>query len=92
MDKPGTGHNICGEVYEVDDKMLGKLDELEDHPNYYERRLEKVSMMEDKQGGIYFLFISYIDVPLWWKYFSDDLLDLYSKETQRGDAATAHAF
>ena len=53
LDKPGTGHNICGEVYEVDEKMLGKLDELEDHPTYYERRLEKVSMMEDKQGGIY---------------------------------------
>ena len=53
LDKPGTGHNICGEVYEVDEKMLGKLDELEDHPTYYERRLEKVTMMEDKQGVIY---------------------------------------
>ena len=57
LDMPGTGHNICGEVYEVDEKMLGKLDELEDHPTYYERRLEKVTMMEDKQGGIY-LFIT----------------------------------
>ena len=42
MDKPGTGHNIRGEIYEVDLQMLGKLDELEDHPNYYERRPEKV--------------------------------------------------
>ena len=41
MDKPGTGHNIRGEIYEVDLQMLGKLDELEDHPNYYERRPEK---------------------------------------------------
>ena len=56
MDVPGTGHHICGEVYEVDEKMLGNLDILEDHPTYYERRLEKVTMNEDQQGVIY-LFI-----------------------------------
>ena len=28
------GNKIMGEIYEVDDKMLGKLDELEDHPKY----------------------------------------------------------
>lgn len=49
LDLPGTGHNIAGEVYEVDEKMLGKLDELEDHPRYYERRLEQVTM-EDNKG------------------------------------------
>ena len=32
MDKPGVGNKIMGEIYEVDDKMLEKLDELEDHP------------------------------------------------------------
>jgi len=57
LDKPGTGHNIYGEVYEVDEKMLGKLDELEDHPTYYERRLEKVSMMEDKQEMTCWIYI-----------------------------------
>ena len=34
MDKAGVGNKIMGEIYEVDDKMLGKLDELEDHPRY----------------------------------------------------------
>ena len=35
MDKAGVGKKIMGEIYEVDDKMLGKLDELEDHPRYW---------------------------------------------------------
>ena len=34
MDKAGVGNKIMGEVYEVDEKMLEKLDELEDHPRY----------------------------------------------------------
>ena len=44
IDKPGSGNNIHGEVYEVDEKMLKNLDILEDHPNYYQRRPEKVSL------------------------------------------------
>ncbi|XP_055317673.1 putative gamma-glutamylcyclotransferase CG2811 [Sitodiplosis mosellana] len=32
------GNFINGEIYEVDEKMLGKLDELEGHPNYYLRQ------------------------------------------------------
>ena len=49
MDKAGTGQHIEGEIYEVDEKMLEKLDELEDHPRYYERRPEKV-LKEDSNG------------------------------------------
>lgn len=30
--KPGTGHRIRGEVYDVDDKLLAFLDEFENHP------------------------------------------------------------
>lgn len=32
------GNAINGEIYEVDEQMLGKLDELEGHPNYYLRQ------------------------------------------------------
>lgn len=35
---PATGHKINGEIYEIDGHMLGKLDELEGHPNYYLRQ------------------------------------------------------
>ena len=33
---------IVGEVYEVDDSTLRRLDRLEGHPNFYERRKIKV--------------------------------------------------
>ena len=37
--------------------MLAKLDELEDHPRYYERRPEQVTMTEDNKGSLSALFI-----------------------------------
>lgn len=33
-----TGNAVNGEIYEIDDNMLEKLDELEGHPNYYLRQ------------------------------------------------------
>nr|XP_049699874.1 putative gamma-glutamylcyclotransferase CG2811 isoform X1 [Helicoverpa armigera] len=39
---PGDGHLVKGEIYEVDDNMLHKLDMLEDHPNYYVREKDKI--------------------------------------------------
>ena len=47
IDRPGDGNNIHGEIYEVDQKMLENLDVLEDHPNYYQRRPEKVTKSDD---------------------------------------------
>merc|ERR1712080_159423 len=34
IDRPGLGHQVQGEIYSVDDSMLSKLDELEDHPRF----------------------------------------------------------
>lgn len=36
---PGGSKSIAGELYEVDDQTLRHLDELEDVPTYYERRI-----------------------------------------------------
>nr|XP_026488746.1 putative gamma-glutamylcyclotransferase CG2811 isoform X1 [Vanessa tameamea] len=62
LHSPGDGHNVKGEVYEVDDTMLGKLDILEDHPNYYVREIDDViiqkhgsSEEETLKCWIYFL-------------------------------------
>lgn len=33
---------MIGEVYDVDSKMLNKLDELEEHPGFYERDMANV--------------------------------------------------
>ncbi|XP_045782235.1 putative gamma-glutamylcyclotransferase CG2811 isoform X1 [Maniola jurtina] len=59
---PGDGHYVKGEVYEVDDIMLGKLDILEDHPNYYVRELDDIlvnklnsSDQETVKCWVYFL-------------------------------------
>lgn len=34
----GIGHQINGEIYSIDEKMLQTLDKLEDHPNLFERQ------------------------------------------------------
>ncbi|XP_041988104.1 putative gamma-glutamylcyclotransferase CG2811 isoform X2 [Aricia agestis] len=58
---PGQGHHVRGEIYEVDDKMLSKLDILEDHPNFYVREVDVIiTKNSDGQNGeekcwVYFL-------------------------------------
>lgn len=41
---PGKGHQIYGEVYDVDDEGLEWLDQFEGHPLVYERDLVRVRM------------------------------------------------
>ncbi|XP_023215997.1 gamma-glutamylaminecyclotransferase-like isoform X1 [Centruroides sculpturatus] len=42
------GKHVIGELYLVDDVMLKKMDELECHPTYYERKEENVQVLESK--------------------------------------------
>ena len=55
LDKPGVGFNVEGEIYLIDQEMLEVLDELEDAPRYYKRKIEKVKLIGDFshefQGG-----------------------------------------
>ncbi|XP_053995506.1 putative gamma-glutamylcyclotransferase CG2811 [Hylaeus anthracinus] len=44
LKKPGVGHHVLGEIYDVDTKMLKKLDELEEHPAFYQRSEADVLM------------------------------------------------
>ncbi|XP_068234655.1 putative gamma-glutamylcyclotransferase CG2811 isoform X2 [Palaemon carinicauda] len=46
LELPGKGENIEGEIYDVDDNMLAKLDVLEDHPKYYERKVKKAVLQD----------------------------------------------
>lgn len=39
----GTGNRINGEIYNVDENMLRRLDELEGHPHYYLRQQIDIS-------------------------------------------------
>ncbi|KAH8346312.1 hypothetical protein KR084_001777, partial [Drosophila pseudotakahashii] len=40
--RPGEGNHIEGEVYEVNQAMFAKLDELEDYPAYYDREEQAI--------------------------------------------------
>ena len=42
LDKPGTGYNVSGEVYEVNETMLSRLDILEDYPEFYDREQQDI--------------------------------------------------
>lgn len=47
LNLPGKGHQIKGEVFEIDDKMLQNLDKLEDYPTLYEREVKSLH----RRGG-----------------------------------------
>nr|CAH7717877.1 unnamed protein product [Callosobruchus chinensis]CAH7751901.1 unnamed protein product [Callosobruchus chinensis] len=49
LHSPGTGHHIKGEVYEVDEKVLEKLDILEEHPKYYIRDLYDIKPLASNE-------------------------------------------
>ncbi|KAJ2938347.1 hypothetical protein O0L34_g13269 [Tuta absoluta] len=60
LHNPGDGYHVKGEIYEVDDKMLGNLDILEDHPKYYVREIDDILVKngdttETVQAWVYFL-------------------------------------
>jgi gamma-glutamylcyclotransferase (GGCT)/AIG2-like uncharacterized protein YtfP len=42
-------HQLMVEIYEVNDKTLDRLDQLEGHPSFYERKLIQVKM-DDAHG------------------------------------------
>ncbi|XP_041055419.1 gamma-glutamylaminecyclotransferase-like isoform X2 [Carcharodon carcharias] len=46
LNLPGTGHEIDGEIYLVDDQLLQFLDEFEGCPEVYQRRPVEVHVLE----------------------------------------------
>lgn len=51
LPREGLGHEVCGEVYQVDDRMLEALDRLESHPDYYVRSQEDVVMLSQANSS-----------------------------------------
>ncbi|XP_042217437.1 putative gamma-glutamylcyclotransferase CG2811 isoform X3 [Homarus americanus] len=74
---PGNGEHVQGEVYEVDNKMLGVLDILECHPEYYERKIDKIILQDSEEEidcWIYLLFRykpHMMELPFLKAYFSE---------------------
>ncbi|XP_059062615.1 putative gamma-glutamylcyclotransferase CG2811 [Achroia grisella] len=82
---PGQGYNVKGEIYEVDNTMLSKLDILEDHPNYYIREIDdiEVKTSDSTEGGIMKCWVYFL------KSFKQELLsrpqmDDYSSSGSHG--------
>jgi len=48
--------HIIGEVYEVGDEILRKLDFLEDHPNWYKREKVKVILENGRKLDVWLYF------------------------------------
>lgn len=44
LNKPGVGNYVTGEIYEVDDKMLNALDNLEDCHDVYTREIQDMNI------------------------------------------------
>lgn len=55
-EQPGKSY-VLGELYRVDDNVLGLLDELENHPNWYERKEIKVitELGDEVKAWAYFM-------------------------------------
>ncbi|XP_015121544.1 putative gamma-glutamylcyclotransferase CG2811 [Diachasma alloeum] len=94
LKQPGVGHQILGELYHVDSKMMDKLDELEKHPSFYVRTEEDIIMARDKKD----VNIEKIGcVTKAWTYFlpkfKSNLLELpmYSSYTSEGPHGLKYA-
>lgn len=48
LDSEGVGHQIRGEIYRVDEKVLKKLDVLEDYPSFYDREIQNITPLDDE--------------------------------------------
>lgn len=47
LNATGVGHQINGEIYSIDEKMLQFLDKMESHPILYERQQIKITNTDD---------------------------------------------
>lgn len=47
LKKAGVGHQINGEIYSIDEKMLQTLDKFENHPHLFERQEAKIIKADD---------------------------------------------
>ena len=48
IDKVGYGHNVQGEVWQINPRVRSMLDALEGHPNWYERKVIPIELSYGK--------------------------------------------
>jgi len=64
LDQPGTGHNVCGQVFDVDDAALAQMDALErvGEPDGY-RRVRIEVAVADRAGDATLEVFAYLKEP-----------------------------
>ena len=77
LDQQGKGYRVEGELYEIDEKTLAKIDELEEYPSYYTRRWIDV---EDESGQTHRALAYFLAEPIQWS--EEELLKEF--EPQKG--------
>ena len=53
-----SGYPLKGELYEINDETLEKLDQLEDHPNWYKRELKKILVLEEEIEAFIYVIVN----------------------------------
>lgn len=55
INKKGVGHNVIVDVFRINDDTLARLDKLEGHPNWYERKQVQINVeKEEVKCWVYF--------------------------------------
>lgn len=65
------GHQIKGEIYEVDEKMLARLDLLEDYPAFYDRAIKEIDVGATKENCWLYYLNSFPDKLLSLPFLND---------------------
>lgn len=83
LKSPGNGHNVLGELYEVDSKILSDLDTLEDHPNFYVREKFNVKLLNSEQSTTENVWI-YVIVNFQPRLLNETCYEMYSNLGSHG--------
>lgn len=82
LNNPGKGHQVQGEVYEVDKLVFDQLDILEDHPNFYIREKISVESLKDNKriDGVWVYLLKNFKERL----LNEPFLECYSNNGDHG--------
>lgn len=60
FDRPGEGHRVKGELYVVDNGTFARLDQLEGHPRFYERKKIRLGHADPAAPSSAFAWVYFI--------------------------------